>query len=244
MSQRAALHVQLELPTPCDFVTRSPALAPRLPPSADGRRTAYIVFGGEWERLFEQRGPKGEPFGALVGPAGAVCERIFNQPSRLTLSRGVHACPSTVGARFEPEPTLMCPCWGWRVPLRKALPEDSGTYIFRYVRPENKSFQGDCRARTNASPTVQTITTKLAIRTAYGTSLVVLLSVVAQQWTPYIRFDHRAALLSRNCALPIRPNRRKVWMGEVVNPAPAADSAPTTISMTWADPCDVEVCDR
>ncbi|CAM9859654.1 unnamed protein product, partial [Ectocarpus fasciculatus] len=33
---------------------------------------------------------------------------------------------------------------------------------------------------------------------------------------------------------------RKVWIGDVVDPAPPADSVPSTISMTWTTPCDVE----
>lgn len=33
----------------------------------------------------------------------------------------------------------------------------------------------------------------------------------------------------------------QVWIGDVVDPAPPADSVPSTISMTWTTPCDVEV---
>lgn len=37
----------------------------------------------------------------------------------------------------------------------------------------------------------------------------------------------------------------KVWIGDIVDPAPLAGSAPATISITWADdPCDVEVSYR
>jgi len=34
---------------------------------------------------------------------------------------------------------------------------------------------------------------------------------------------------------------RQVWKGTVVDPAPTADTAPRTVSMTWATPCDAEV---
>ncbi|CAM9223389.1 unnamed protein product, partial [Ectocarpus sp. 6 AP-2014] len=33
---------------------------------------------------------------------------------------------------------------------------------------------------------------------------------------------------------------RKVWIGDVVDPAPPSDSVPSTISMTWTTPCNVE----
>ncbi|CAM9251578.1 unnamed protein product, partial [Ectocarpus sp. 12 AP-2014] len=33
---------------------------------------------------------------------------------------------------------------------------------------------------------------------------------------------------------------RKVWIGDVVDPAPPSDSVPSTISMTWTTPCDVK----
>ncbi|CAM9863780.1 unnamed protein product [Ectocarpus sp. 4 AP-2014] len=33
---------------------------------------------------------------------------------------------------------------------------------------------------------------------------------------------------------------RKVWIGDVVDPAPPSYSVPSTISMTWTTPCDVE----
>lgn len=33
----------------------------------------------------------------------------------------------------------------------------------------------------------------------------------------------------------------QIWLGEVVDPAPADDWVPSTIRMTWAEPCDVEV---
>lgn len=37
------------------------------------------------------------------------------------------------------------------------------------------------------------------------------------------------------------PFYHKIWMGEVVDPEPPADSVPRAVSMTWTDPCDVEV---
>ncbi|CAM9444977.1 unnamed protein product, partial [Ectocarpus sp. 13 AM-2016] len=35
-------------------------------------------------------------------------------------------------------------------------------------------------------------------------------------------------------------NTRKTWLGEVVDPEPAADSVPRTVSMTWTNPCNPE----
>ncbi|CAN0216102.1 unnamed protein product, partial [Ectocarpus sp. 8 AP-2014] len=35
-------------------------------------------------------------------------------------------------------------------------------------------------------------------------------------------------------------NTRETWLGEVVDPEPAAESVPRTVSMTWTTPCDPE----
>ena len=53
--------------------------------------------------------------------------------------------------------------------------------------------------------------------------------------------DYACYWPSSSCSAMPSSSATQLWMGVVVDPEPPAGTIPRAVSMTWTDPCDVEV---